>query len=107
MPGGVARHLRDLIVHHCGLGTGRHRRPVLFATAFLHRLAYNDAVEGGMAVTVVYLDSVFFLNGVMDYLLLLCTARLAGILCGGDGMCWQRFWAGDMPRRCSCQGADF
>ena len=32
-----------------------------------------------MAVTVVYLDSVFFLNGVMDYLLLLCTARLAGI----------------------------
>jgi len=30
-------------------------------------------------VTVVYLDSVFFLNALMDYLLLLATARLAGI----------------------------
>ena len=30
-------------------------------------------------MTVVYVDSVFILNGVMDYLLLLVTARLAGI----------------------------
>lgn len=30
-------------------------------------------------MTVVYVDSVFLLNGLMDYLLLRCTARLAGI----------------------------
>ena len=30
-------------------------------------------------MTVVYVDSVFLLNSAMDYLLLLCTARLAGI----------------------------
>ena len=30
-------------------------------------------------MTVVYVDSVFLLNGAMDYLLLLCTARLAGL----------------------------
>ena len=30
-------------------------------------------------MTVVYLDSVFVLNGLMDYLLALCAARLAGI----------------------------
>ena len=29
-------------------------------------------------MTVVYIDSVFTLNVVMDYLLLVCTARLAG-----------------------------
>lgn len=34
--------------------------------------------KGGSCVTVVYLDSVFTLNAVMDYLLLICTARLAG-----------------------------
>ncbi len=39
-----------------------------------------DCVDkGGGAVTVVYVDSVFVLNSVMDYLLLLCTGRLAGI----------------------------
>lgn len=32
-----------------------------------------------MAVTVVYLDSVFVLNALMDYLLLLSAARLAGL----------------------------
>lgn len=31
-----------------------------------------------MQLTVVYLDSLFLLNAVMDYLLLLCSARLAG-----------------------------
>lgn len=30
-------------------------------------------------MTTVYVDSVFVLNTLMDYLLLLCTARLAGI----------------------------
>ena len=30
-------------------------------------------------MTVIYLDSVFVLNGLMDYLLALCAARLAGI----------------------------
>ena len=34
--------------------------------------------QGGGIVTVVYLDSVFVLNGVMDYFLLLATAHLAG-----------------------------
>jgi len=29
-------------------------------------------------VTVIYLDTLFFLNAVMDYLLLLCSARIAG-----------------------------
>ena len=29
-------------------------------------------------MTVVYLDEVFLLNGIIDYLLLLCAARLAG-----------------------------
>ena len=35
--------------------------------------------QGGGAVTVVYLDSVFVLNGVMDYFLLLAAAHLAGV----------------------------
>ena len=35
--------------------------------------------KGGGTVTVVYLDSVFVLNTLMDYLLILATARLAGI----------------------------
>lgn len=30
-------------------------------------------------MTVVYVDSVFVLNALMDYLLVLCAARLAGI----------------------------
>ena len=34
---------------------------------------------GGMAVTVVYLDSIFFFNALLDYFLLLVSARLAGI----------------------------
>lgn len=35
--------------------------------------------KGGGAVTVVYVDSVFVLNTVMDYLLLLVTGRMAGV----------------------------
>ena len=38
-----------------------------------------SAGRGAGRVTVVYLDSVFVLNGLMDYLLALCAARLAGI----------------------------
>ena len=41
---------------------------------------YNGEAEqrGGTGVTVVYLDEVFLLNALVDYLLLLCSARLAG-----------------------------
>ncbi len=35
--------------------------------------------KGGLRMPTVYLDSVFFLNGLMDYLLLLVAARIAGI----------------------------
>jgi len=35
--------------------------------------------KGAVGVTVVYIDSVFFLNAAMDYLLCLVTARLAGL----------------------------
>lgn len=34
---------------------------------------------GGSGMEVVYIDSVFVLNGLLDYLLLLCTARLTGV----------------------------
>lgn len=34
--------------------------------------------RGGAVLTVVYLDTLFLLNSVMDYLLLLCSARIAG-----------------------------
>lgn len=53
----------------------------LFATPFTGGPAYNSVHrrKGGGMMTVVYVDSVFILNGVMDYLLLLVTARLAGI----------------------------
>ena len=52
-----------------------------FATAFPESLPYNDPTDrkGGSAITVVYVDSVFLLNTLMDYLLLLATARLAGV----------------------------
>ncbi len=36
-------------------------------------------MKGGGSMTVVYVDSVFVLNALMDYLLLLTTARLAGV----------------------------
>ena len=35
--------------------------------------------KGAGGVTVIYIDSVFALNALMDYLLLLCAARLAGL----------------------------
>lgn len=37
-----------------------------------------ETAEGGRAVTVIYVDTLFLLNAVIDYLLLLCAARLAG-----------------------------
>ena len=40
---------------------------------------YNgSSLMGGTALTVVYLDTLFLLNAILDYLLLLCSARLAG-----------------------------
>lgn len=35
--------------------------------------------KGAGGVTVIYIDSVFALNAIMDYLLLLCAGRLAGL----------------------------
>ena len=65
-------------------------------------------------MTVVYVDSVFVLNALMDYLLVLCAARLAGIplrrrryllagLLGGAyaAYCWR--WR-PMEERQSCCG---
>ena len=59
----------------------------LFGRASLLRLHFRRACpimvpsagRGAGRVTVVYLDSVFVLNGLMDYLLALCAARLAGV----------------------------
>lgn len=49
-------------------------------TAFPVHLSYNIPWKRGRdAVTVIYIDSVFVLNALMDYLLLLCAARLAGL----------------------------
>ena len=63
-------------------------------------------------MTVVYVDSVFVLNALMDYLLVLCAARLAGIplrrrrylLAGllGGAYAWRYFcrgWAFSPQRR--------
>ncbi|MBQ6205654.1 MAG: sigma-E processing peptidase SpoIIGA, partial [Oscillospiraceae bacterium] len=58
----------------------RRRRP--FPTAFAFPARYNNAKRGrtGAVATVVYIDSVFVLNAATDYLLLLITARLAGLV---------------------------
>lgn len=52
-----------------------------FATGFPPAGWYHgqQTEKGGEAVTVVYVDSVFILNGLMDYFLLLATAHLAGV----------------------------
>lgn len=52
-----------------------------FPTAFPNGLPYNKIhpPNGGEEVAVIYIDSVFLLNTVMDYLLCLLAARLAGI----------------------------
>ena len=50
---------------------------------FLRRIfQFSQAIislTGGVAMTVVYLDSVFLFNALIDYLLVLAAARLAGI----------------------------
>ena len=35
-------------------------------------------MRGGVSVTVIYVDTLFLLNAIIDYLLLLSAARLAG-----------------------------
>ena len=50
-----------------------------FSPNFPLDLPYNGVGKGVLAMTVVYIDSVFVLNTVMDYLLLLSAARLAGL----------------------------
>ena len=52
-------------------------------------------------MTVVYLDSVFLFNALLDYLLFLSTARLAGATFSAE------CWAGCMPRRCSFPAGAF
>jgi len=48
-------------------------------TAFFRSSSYNEVLfDGGMGMKVIYADTLFLLNGLVDYLLLLCSARLAG-----------------------------
>lgn len=59
-------------------------------------------------MTVVYIDSVFVLNTLMDYLLCLVTARLAGIpLAGAVDICWLRWQVEAMRWQCFCRDAVF
>ena len=51
---------------------------VPFTTGFAAGTAYTDSSEV-MRMTVVYLDRVVVLNGLVDYLLLLGTAWLCGL----------------------------
>ena len=56
-------------------------------------------------MTVVYLDRVLLLNLLVDYLLLLTTARLAGIPpCGGEGWLCAPLSGRCTPVRCFCRG---
>ena len=51
----------------------------LFLTAFFLLCHYNGGhADKGDSMTVIYIDTLFFLNAVIDYLLLLAAARLAG-----------------------------
>lgn len=56
-------------------------------------------------MTVVYLDRVVLLNLAVDYLLLLATARLAGLPLRRRRLACARPWGRHMRRRCSCPGA--
>lgn len=59
-------------------------------------------------MTVVYLDSVFLFNALLDYLLFLSTARLAGIpLRRRRYTSSAECWAGCMLRRCSFPAGAF
>ena len=66
---------------------------------------YNTAcgAKGGSRVTVVYADSVFLLNGAMDYVLLLVTAALLEFPFTGADICW-RLWRAELtPWRSFCR----
>jgi stage II sporulation protein GA (sporulation sigma-E factor processing peptidase) len=82
--------------------------------------------KGGGAMTVVYLDSVFALNALVDYLLLAAAARLAdlpvcrgrwvlGALLGGvyaaavflPGLGWLSRWPAHLVSGCAMTAAAF
>ena len=54
---------------------------VVFLTFFLGDSLYNQTITKDEVppMTVIYIDRVFLLNGIVDYLLLLSTAGLAGV----------------------------
>ena len=58
-------------------------------------------------MTVVYVDSVFVLNALMDYLLVLCAARLAGIPLRRRRYLLAACWGAPMPWRYFCRGWAF
>lgn len=73
----------DTVWRHLAKGTrgGLKKGPPPFCDRFSRRCCpiMEPMMRGGGAVAVVYVDSVFVLNALMDYLLLLCTGRLAGV----------------------------
>lgn len=58
-------------------------------------------------MTVVYLDSVFLFNALIDYLLVLAAARLAGIPLHRGRYAFCGRWAGFMQQPFSCRAAAF
>ena len=54
-------------------------------------------------MTVVYVDSVFVLNALMDYLLALSVGRLAGIPLRRGRYLLAGLLGAPMPWRCSCR----
>ena len=95
---------------------GRVFWPLPRLTFFVAAKPYNipagpRAAGGGVTVTVVYIDSLFLLNLIVDYLLLLGAARLAGeplrrlrFLAGGPGsfgVSWP-FWPWPVPLGAVC-----
>ena len=55
-------------------------------------------------MTVIYVDTLFLLNALVDYLLLLAAARLRGSPCGGCASWRGRRWAGCTQRPSFCLG---
>lgn len=53
-------------------------------------------------LTVIYVDTLFLLNAIVDYLLLLCSARLAGERLSRLRFALGRCWAGFMRWRSFC-----
>lgn len=58
-------------------------------------------------MTVIYTDSVFFLNMLMDYLLFLATARLAGVPLHRKRYFLAAFLGGSYAVACFLPGAGF